>query len=143
MEHDSRPRGCDVNLVKNTTQRVVGKALGAMENYDEYDDFGQPSHTKDGTYPLRANYEEGYNLTLTEDGDISFRISAKPYKHVKGALYGGNLHLDILKTALTSDDWKIGTAEVLFKNGALSYTSPSPTSNRPFETSWTHERSLA
>jgi len=107
----------DVNLVKNTTQRIVAKALDAMENYYEYDDFGQPSHTKDGTYPLRANYEEGYNLTLTEDGDISFRISAKPYKHVNGVLYGDSVHLDILKTALTSDDWKIGTAEVLFKNG--------------------------
>jgi len=30
----------DANLVKNTTQRVVAKALGAMENYYEYDDFG-------------------------------------------------------------------------------------------------------
>ena len=47
----------DATLVKNTTQRVVAKALGAMENYYEYDDFGLPSHTKDGAYPLRANYE--------------------------------------------------------------------------------------
>jgi len=59
----------DADLVKNTTQRIVAKALGAMENYYEYDDFGQPSHTKDGAYPLRANYEEGYNLSLTDDGD--------------------------------------------------------------------------
>jgi hypothetical protein len=29
----------DANLVKNTTQRVVAKALGAMENYYEYDDL--------------------------------------------------------------------------------------------------------
>jgi IS605 OrfB family transposase len=50
----------DAVLVKNTTQRIVAKALGAMENYYEYDDFGRPRHTKDGTYPLRANYEEGY-----------------------------------------------------------------------------------
>jgi hypothetical protein len=48
----------DADLVKNTTQRVVAKALGAMENHYEYDDFGQPSHTKDGGYPLRANYED-------------------------------------------------------------------------------------
>ncbi|MFC6768643.1 transposase [Natrinema soli] len=106
----------DANLVKNTTQRVVAKALGAMENYYEYDDFGQPSHTKDGAYPLRANYEEGYNLSLTDDGDVTFRISAKPYKHVKGVLKGSDAHLDILKTALTIDEWKIGTAEALFHN---------------------------
>src|SRR6056297_2066461 len=106
----------DANLVKNTTQRVVAKAHGAMENYYEYDDFGQPSHTKDGTYPLRANYEEGYNLSLTDDGDVAFRISAKPYKHVKGVLKGSDAHLNLLKTALTSDEWKIGTAEALFHN---------------------------
>jgi len=107
----------DANLLKNTTQRVVAKALGAMENYYEYDDFGQPSHTKDGAYPLRANYTEGYNLSLTDEGDVAFRISAKPYKHVKGVLDGDDAHLDILKTALTGDEWKIGTAESLFHNG--------------------------
>ncbi|KYH24397.1 hypothetical protein HAPAU_33800 [Halalkalicoccus paucihalophilus] len=106
----------DANLVKNMTQRVVAKALGAMENYYEYDNFNQPSHTKDGTYPLRANYEEGYNLSLTNDGDVAFRISAKPYKHIKGVLKGGDAHLDILETALTSNEWKIGTAEALFHN---------------------------
>jgi IS605 OrfB family transposase len=106
----------DADLVKNTTQRVVAKALGAMENYHEYHDFGQPSHTKDGAYPLRANYEEGYNLSLTNDGHVAFRISAKPYKHVKGTLNGSDAHLDILKTALKSDEWKIGTAEALFHN---------------------------
>ena len=106
----------DANLVKNTTQRVVAKALGAMENYYEYDDFGLPSHTKDGSYPLRANYEEGYNLSLTDDGNVAFRISAKPYNHVKGVLEGSDAHLDILQTALESDEWKIGTAEALFHN---------------------------
>jgi IS605 OrfB family transposase len=106
----------DANLVKNTIQRVVAKALGAMENYYEYDDFGQPSHTKDGAYPLRANYEEGYNLSLTDDGDVAFRISTKPYKHVKGVLKGSDAHLDILKTALESYKWKIATAEALFHN---------------------------
>jgi len=106
----------EADLVKNTTQRVVVKALGAMENYHEYEDFGVPSHTKDGTYPIRANYEEGYNLSLTHDGDVAFRISAKPYKHVKGVLKGSDTHLDILKIALESDEWNIGTAEVLFHN---------------------------
>ena len=51
----------DANLVKNTTQRVVAKALGAVENYYESDDSNQPSHTKDIVYPLRANYEERHN----------------------------------------------------------------------------------
>jgi putative transposase len=106
----------NADLVKNTTQRIVAKALDAMENYYEYDDFGLPSHTKEGAYPLRTNYEEGYNLSLTDDGDVAFRISAKPYKHVKGVLEGDDAHLDILKTALTSDEWKIGTAEALFHN---------------------------
>jgi putative transposase len=107
----------DVDLVKNTTQRVVAKALGAMENYHEYDDFGQPSHTKTGTYPLRANYEEGYNLSLTDDGDVAFRISAKPYQHVTGTLKGDDAHLDILTTALTTNQWQLTTAEVLWRGG--------------------------
>jgi putative transposase len=107
----------DADLVKNTTQRVVAKALGAMENYYEYDDFGLPSHTKNGAYPLRANYEEGYNLTLRDDGTVEFRISAKPYKHVKGVLEGDDTHLDILRAALAGDEWTIGTAETLFHDG--------------------------
>mgnify|MGYP006926868273 CR=1 FL=1 len=131
----------DADLVKNTTQRVVAKALGAMENYHEYDDFGQPSHTKDGAYPLRANFTEGYNLSLTDDGDVAFRISAKPYNHVKGVLEGSDAHLDILKTALESDEWKIGTAEALFHNDNPELTSTSPTPNRPFETSRIRGRS--
>jgi IS605 OrfB family transposase len=88
-----------------------------MENYHEYDDFGLPSHTKDGAYPLRANYEEGYNLTLCDDGTIEFRISAKPYKHVKGVLEGDDTHLDILRAALAGDERTVGTAEALFHNG--------------------------
>ncbi|GAA0216673.1 RNA-guided endonuclease InsQ/TnpB family protein [Halobaculum roseum] len=107
----------DADLVKNTTQRIVAKALGAMENYHKYDGFGPPSHTKDGAYPLRANYEEGYNLTLCDDASVGFRISAKPYKHVNGVLEGDDAHLDILRAALTSDEWNIGTAEALFHDG--------------------------
>ena len=107
----------DADLVKNTTQCIVAKALNVMENYYEYDDAGQPSHTKDGAFPLRANYEEGYNLSLTDDRTVAFRISAQPYKHVKGILQGSDAHLNILKAALTSDKWEIGTAEALFENG--------------------------
>jgi len=104
----------DANLVKNTTQRVVAKALGAMENYYEYDDFGTPGSHQGRRVPASSELRGGYNLSLTDDGDVAFRISAKPYKHVKGVLEGSDAHLDILKTALTSDEWKIGTAEALF-----------------------------
>ena len=64
----------NVDLVKNTTQRVGAKALSAMENHFEYDDFGQPSHAKDGAYPLRANYEEGYSPSINDSADVAFRI---------------------------------------------------------------------
>ena len=107
----------DADLIKNTTQRIVAKALGAMENYYEYDDYGKPSHTKDGTYPLRANFTEGYNLSLTDEGDVAFRISAKPYNHVKGVLEGSDAHLDLLKTALEGDGWKVSTSETLWNDG--------------------------
>ena len=43
-------------LVKNTTQRVVAKALAAVENYYEYDDFGQPSHTVSAMWRLLTCY---------------------------------------------------------------------------------------
>ena len=109
----------DANLVKNTTQRVLTNALGGMENYCEYDDFGQPSHTKDGAYPLRAIYEEGYNLSLNDDGDVAFRTSAKPSNPVKAIRDGNDAHLDILKTALERCQWNIGTAEALFHHDNL------------------------
>ncbi|ERG93336.1 MAG: hypothetical protein J07HQW1_03397 [Haloquadratum walsbyi J07HQW1] len=51
------------DLMKNTTQRIAAKALDAMDNYYEYDDFGKPTHTKSGPYPLRANFTEGYTLS--------------------------------------------------------------------------------
>ena len=107
----------EADLIKNTTQRIVAKALEAMENYYDYDDYNIPSHTKDGAYPLRANYEEGYNLSLTDDGEVAFRISAKPYNHVKGILKGSDTHLELLKNALTSDEWKVTTSEALWREG--------------------------
>lgn len=107
----------NANLVKNNTQLVVKKALEAMENYYEYDDYNMPSHTKTGTYPLRMNHAEGYTLSLTDDGDVEFRISPKPYHPVRGTVVGDPVHLDVLKTALSSDEWKIGTAESLFTDG--------------------------
>jgi len=47
---------------------------------------------------------------------IASLISGSLQTHVKGVLEGSDVHLDILKTALESDEWKIGTAEALFHN---------------------------
>jgi hypothetical protein len=84
-----------------------------MENDYEYDDFGLLSHTEGGAYPFHANYQEGHNLSFTDDGDGAF---AEPYKRLKSVLIGSDAHLNILETALTSDGWKIGMAETLFHN---------------------------
>ena len=48
---------------------------------------------------------------------MAFRISAAPYKHVKGVLEGSDAHLDLLKTALTGDEWKVSTSETLWRDG--------------------------
>ncbi len=48
---------------------------------------------------------------------MAFRISAKPYNHVKGVLEGSDTHLDLLKTALTGDEWKVSTSETLWRDG--------------------------
>jgi putative transposase len=104
------------DLVNNTAQLVVQKSLEAMENYYEYDDYNQPSHTKGGAYPLRSNYKEGYNLFL-EDDCIRYRISAKPYNPVKGTLYGSPAALEQLRNAIESDDWRVGTGEAMNRNG--------------------------
>jgi putative transposase len=106
----------DADLVNNTAQLVVQKSLEAMENYYEYDDYNQPSHTKDGAYPLRSNYEEGYNLFL-EDDCIRYRVSAKPYNLVKGTLSGSFDSLEQLRHTIQSDEWRVGTAEAMQRNG--------------------------
>ena len=56
-------------------QRVVTEAPSAVENYYDYDDVDLPSHTRDGAYQLRSNYEEVYTLSLTADGDVGFASS--------------------------------------------------------------------
>ncbi len=106
----------DADLVNNTAQLVVQKSLEAMENYYEYDDYNQPSHAKDGAYPLRSNYEEGYNLFLKGDC-IRYRVSAKPFNPVKGTLRGSPEALEQLQTAVKSDKWRVGTAEAMKRHG--------------------------
>ncbi|RYJ13123.1 transposase [Halogeometricum borinquense] len=105
----------EADLVKNTTQRVVAKSLDALQQSYDRDDYNTPSHEKTGPYPLRMNFTEGYNLTL-EDDEIHYRISAKPYNPVKGTLRGSPDNLELLKQALESDEWRVGTAEAMVRN---------------------------
>lgn len=116
VDWDAIHNRVESNLVKNSQQRVVEKALDAMRNYHEYDDYGKPSYAKSDPYPLRMNFNEGYTLS-EEDGGITFRISPKPYNPIRGTVSGDPAHIDILRTALNSDAWKVGTAEAFFSDG--------------------------
>jgi putative transposase len=73
----------NADLVQSTAQRIIDKAFDALTNYYDNDDWGRP-RCKHETFPLWMNYGEGYNLFL-EDETIRFRISAKPYNHVKAS----------------------------------------------------------
>jgi putative transposase len=103
------------NLVKNTTQRIVAKALTAFDNNESREGASQPCHQKETPFPLRANYGEGYSLSITDGGEIEFRISTEPYQHVVGTLSGGAAHRDVLKAAIEGEEWSVGTAEALFR----------------------------
>ncbi|SEH18117.1 transposase, IS605 OrfB family, central region [Natronorubrum sediminis] len=108
----------NANLVKNTTQLIVQKALKELETYYDYKDneWGRPFPYIDETYPMRMNHNEGYSLTLDESGDVRFRVSYKPYNHVKGVLRGSPYHLEGVKNALASDAWCVGAAELVYKH---------------------------
>jgi IS605 OrfB family transposase len=101
--------------VKNTTQRIVEKALDEIETYLAHrdDGWGRPYPYIDGLYPMVMNHGEGYRLFLADDETVRFRISAAPHNHVKGELRGSPDHLDRVQTALTDEDWRVGTAEVV------------------------------
>ncbi|MDQ2049122.1 transposase [Natronolimnohabitans sp. A-GB9] len=109
------------NHVKNTTQQLIDKALQEIETYHEHKDadrldWGRPRTYIDEPYPVRMNHNEGYALTLNENGEVAFRISYKPYNYVRGTLQGSPDHRERVKTALTSDDWRVGTAELVYKH---------------------------
>jgi transposase, IS605 OrfB family, central region len=107
----------NADLVQNTAQRIIDKVFDALGNYYDNDDWGRPQY-KHETFPLRMNYGEGYNLFL-EDETVRFRISAKPYNHVKGELQGTQDQFNLLTQAIKHDDcdWHVGTAEALCRNG--------------------------
>jgi IS605 OrfB family transposase len=108
----------NANHVKNTSQLIIDKALGEIETYhDNKDDgWGRPYPYIDGLYPMVMNHEEGYRLFLNDDETVRFRISAEPRNHVKGELRGSPDHFERLRTALTDDDWRVGTAEIVHKH---------------------------
>lgn len=62
------------------------------------------------------NHNEGYALTVDDSGVIRFRVSYKPYNYVTGVLRGSSDHLERVKTALTSEAWRVGVAELVYKH---------------------------
>ncbi len=106
----------NADLVQNTAQRIIDKAFDALNNYYDNDNWGRPWY-KHEPFSLRMNYGEGYNLFLEDDGTVRFRISAKPYTHVKGELRGSPDQFDQLTQAIQAGDWHVGTAEALVENG--------------------------
>nr|WP_241175385.1 transposase [Natronolimnobius sp. AArcel1] len=109
----------NANLIKNTTQLLVQKALGELETYHDHknEGWGRPFPYIDEAYPMRMNHDEGYALNVDDSGDVRFRISYKPYNHVKGVLRGSPNHLEQVKNALESEAWRVGVAELVYKHG--------------------------
>jgi IS605 OrfB family transposase len=108
----------NANHVKNTTQLLVEKALKEIETYHDHkhEDWSRPFPYIHETYPMRMNHNEGYALTVDDSGDVRFRVSYKPYNYVKGVLRGSPTHLERVKTALNSDSWRVGVAELVYKH---------------------------
>lgn len=107
----------EINLIKNSVQLIADKTYEAIQNYYNYDNYNRPKQ-KDDWFPLRSNHGEGYELTLGENNNIKFRISAIPYgDKVRGMLQGSDEHIALVKQALQSDNWRVGTSEVVKKNG--------------------------
>lgn len=108
----------NANHVKNTTQLLVQKALKEIETYHDHkdDDWGRPHPYIHEPYPMRMNHNEGYALTVDDSGSVHFRVSYKPYNHVNGVLRGCPAQLEQVKTALESDAWRVGVAELVQKH---------------------------
>jgi len=125
----------NANHVKNTTQLIVQKAFKEIETYHENKNWGRPYPYIHETYPMRMNHNEGYALTLNDSGDVQFRVSYKPRNFVRGTLRGSPNHLEQVKTALESDEWRVGTAEVVYRHGEwqlhVTITHKTKTVNNP------------
>nr|WP_233510472.1 MULTISPECIES: hypothetical protein [unclassified Haloferax] len=67
---------------------------------------------------LAPPFSEGYRLTYNDEADrVAFRVSPKPYKKVKGHLRGRPEDLALIEDALTEDEWSLGQAELLYRDG--------------------------
>ncbi|MFD1562806.1 RNA-guided endonuclease TnpB family protein [Haloarchaeobius amylolyticus] len=108
----------NATLVKNTTQLLVQKAFKEIETYhaNKDDGWSRPFPYIHEPYPMRMNHNEGYALTVDDSGDVRFRVSCKPYNYVKGVLRGNPDHLERVKNALTSEAWRVGVAELVYKH---------------------------
>lgn len=108
----------NANHVKNTSQLIVDKALGEIDTYldNRHDGWGRPYPYIDGMYPVVMNHGEGYRLFLEDDETVRFRVTVTNGTHVKGELRGSPKHFTRLRTALTDDEWRVGTAEVVHKH---------------------------
>lgn len=100
------------NHVKNTTQQLFEKAKTNLNRYYNEDDYGYPNQEYQNSFPIRMNHGEGYQIETNEDTP-SFRITALKRQFVRGSLVGSPHDLDLVKNALESDNWRIGTAEVV------------------------------
>lgn len=104
------------NHVQNTTQRLFHKATDALERYYDEDDYGHPRQNHDESFPIRMNHGEGYQLSVDKDSEsVSFRVTALKRNFVRGTLKSSPHYIERVKTALTTDDWRVGTAEVVRK----------------------------
>ena len=106
------------NHVQNTTQRLVDKAIDALERYYDEDDYGHPGQNHEHAFPVRMNHGEGYALTVDDEtGSVNFRITAQKRTFVRGTLQSGPEQIEMLQTALTDEKWRVGTAEVVSRHG--------------------------
>jgi len=118
------------DFLRNNKCAVVGKALHTWDSYRSLLDWWleqetssggkpiPPSTEKDCAYPLVMAYQEGYDLTMDDNTDrVLFRLSPKPYKHVKGHLRGAPDAMDELKRAISSDEVDVGQTELLYRDG--------------------------
>lgn len=98
--------------VKNTTQQLFEKAKTTLNRYYNENEYGHPTQEYQDSFPIRMNHGEGYQLE-NKKNNISFRITALKRNFVRGCLNGSPHNLELVENALESDDWRVGTAEVV------------------------------
>lgn len=99
------------NHVKNTTQQLFDKATTVLNTYYDKENIRRPKPDYYSVSPIRMNHGEGYKLTLTENNEVEFRITALKRKFVRGTLQGSPQHFELLKQAIQNDNWHVGVAE--------------------------------